>query len=283
MSADVDSGGTEAVANSDLGSDETSTLLVCTPETTRNTQFQSPGLQDREPPYKNGNKPVLIRQDCTTSRLSVAPPRPLLSSSVGIGCVESEESGTGVLVEESSVRSVPDIELHCRMNDVGSLAMVRDGSCGGSLLQRNGVASPRLRVRGSSVVSYGHLSPYVRCKCDHMREPQCRLTSFPRSVSRESMRSIGSQHVYQCTPHSAPPAVLLTTTSSSSRVIRQSSQPESSVGEFIGYLICLEMTIKLLLHWVYFTMLYATKDEDAGGGEDIVFIKVIKSSPISCR
>lgn len=247
MSTEVDSGGPETVPNPDYASDETTSLLVCMSvnsdaDSSRVSQFKSPRPQERESTFKNGNKPMLIRQDCTTSRLSVASPRPLLSSSGGIGCVSSEESGTGVVFEENNVRSVPDIELHCRMNEDGSIATPKDGGNGADFFHPNGISSPRLRVRGSSVTSYGHLSPRSRCRCDLRRESNSRLSSLARSISRESVRSIGNQQVYQCTPYSAPPAVLLTTTSSSSRVIRQSSQPETSLSKFVKYKTCIAIT-----------------------------------------
>lgn len=75
------------VVNSGYGSgDETSTLLA----------------------KGSGTKPVLTRQDCTTS-LVVSPPH-LSASGTLMG--NSDESGPGGLPEEA--RSVPDIELHCR-------------------------------------------------------------------------------------------------------------------------------------------------------------------------
>lgn len=224
MSAEVDSVAPETVANPDYAGDETASLLVRMavggmPPSGSQTQNQEKDAS----PAKNGTKPMLIRQDCTTSRLSVSP-RPLLSASGGIGYNGSEESATGVAIEESGVRSVPDLEMHCRMSEGGVSA--REGGSGGMLFHRNGASNPRLR--GSSVSSYNHLSPYSRCRCEQGREPHSRL---PRSVSRESVRSVGNQQGYQCAPHSVPPPVLLTTTPSNSRVIRQSSQPESTTGE----------------------------------------------------
>lgn len=237
MNAEIDSGGPETVPNPEYASDETTTLLVRLPagsEVDISSASQLPNQrapQERETSYKSGSKPMLIRQDCTTSRLSVSSPRPLLPSPGGIGCVGSEESAASVGMEENGVRSVPDIELHCRKNENNAFGIPREGGSG-RLFHANGVSSPRLRIRGSSVTGYGHLSPHYKSRCDCRRESHSRLSSFPRSVSRESVRSIGNQHVYQCTPYSAPPAVLLTTTSSSSRVIRQSSQPESSLGKY---------------------------------------------------
>lgn len=242
MSAEVDSVAPESVANSDYASDETASLLVrmsvatiTATDSNQVTQNQNAPSAEKEPnnSSKNGTKPVLIRQDCTTSHLSVGP-RPLLSASGGIGYGGSEESGTGIVIEENSVRSVPDIEMHCRMNDNSPVILPREGGSGGILYHPNGGANSHIRLRESSVTGYNHLSPHTRCRCEHRRESHTRLSSLPRSVSRESVRSIGNQ-VYQYSPYSAPPAVLLTTTSSSSRVIRQSSQPESSVGKSVIY------------------------------------------------
>ena len=243
MSSEIDSGGTETMLPSDYASDETTSLLVYAPikndvETSRPVSIQSSRSQQqhqqqRDKSLKNGSKPMLIRQDCMSSRLSVSSPRPLLSSMGGMVNVGSEESGTSVPMEENGVRSVPDIELHCRLNDGGSPHLLGDGS--GGLFYGNGTQSPRLRARGSSVTSYGHLNPNSQYKYDRRRESHSRLLSMPRSVSRESIRSIGNQHIYQCTPYSIAPAVLLTTTSSNCRVIRQSSQPESSLGRFLSH------------------------------------------------
>ncbi|KAG8307528.1 hypothetical protein J6590_018403 [Homalodisca vitripennis] len=86
----MSSPGQEAVANSGYNSgDETSTLLV----------------------RVNTAKPVLMRQDCTTS-LSVSPTPHLSHSAVLMG--QSDESGGMPVVLEETARSVPDIELHCR-------------------------------------------------------------------------------------------------------------------------------------------------------------------------
>lgn len=80
--------GQETVANSGYNSgDETSTLLVRVP------------------------KPVLMRQDCTTT-LTVSPTPHLSHSEVLMG--QSDESSGMPVVFEETARSVPDIELHCR-------------------------------------------------------------------------------------------------------------------------------------------------------------------------
>lgn len=79
----------EAVANSGYNSgDETSSLLVRVP-----------------------TKPVLMRQDCTTT-LAVHPNPHLSHSAVLMG--HSDESACMPVLLEETARSVPDIELHCR-------------------------------------------------------------------------------------------------------------------------------------------------------------------------
>lgn len=57
-------------------------------------------------PASNCSKPVLMRQECTTFLVSNHHPQLSVFS-------DSEEDGS-LCLEESSARSVPDIELHCR-------------------------------------------------------------------------------------------------------------------------------------------------------------------------
>ncbi|XP_052128470.1 small conductance calcium-activated potassium channel protein isoform X3 [Frankliniella occidentalis] len=137
------------------------------------------------------SKPVLIRQDCTT----------FLSGGLGYGLGGSEESATSATgcAEETATRSVPDLELHCRLTG-------QDGPCQGQVVP--------CRPRGSVSGAY-HLLPHSRCRgCDARRDSSSLLLPIPRSVSRESCGH-------------APPALLLTASPTSSRIIRQSSQPEA--------------------------------------------------------
>ncbi|KAL1117824.1 hypothetical protein AAG570_004139 [Ranatra chinensis] len=59
---------------------------------------------------QSSGKPVLMRQDCTTTL--IVSPTPHLSSSGGL-LGGSDESAGGV--EETGARSVPDLEMHCRL------------------------------------------------------------------------------------------------------------------------------------------------------------------------
>lgn len=141
-------------------------------------------------------KPVLIRQDCTTYLHS--------SGGLGYGLGGSEESATSATgcPEETAARSVPDLELHCRLTGQDGLSQGQVVPC---------------RPRGSVSGAY-HLLPHSRCRgCDARRDSSALLLPIPRSVSRESCHGHGG----------GPPALLLTASPTSSRIIRQSSQPEA--------------------------------------------------------
>ncbi|KAF7991768.1 hypothetical protein HCN44_010569 [Aphidius gifuensis] len=142
-------------------------------------------------------KPVLTRQDRATFLVT----SPQLSGS-GLG--GSEESATN---EDPSTRSVPDIELHCRL----------DGEQHQQRWSRH-LNTTLYRTRQIS-------QPYNRCRCDR-RESLAPSSAFhlARSISRESVKSN-----HQCCPCQAPPPPVLVTTSPNTRIIRQSSQPEASV------------------------------------------------------
>ncbi|KAL6955812.1 hypothetical protein U1Q18_050090, partial [Sarracenia purpurea var. burkii] len=117
-------------------------------------------------------KPVLIRQDCTTSLLSPSV-TPVLGTP-GVMGTSDESTGTNVGIEEVGVRSVPDLEMqHYRSSS----------SAGG------------IRYSTASVTSYLMPSSANRCSCERRQSH-----SLGRSASRESVRS--SQ---------PPPTVLLTT------------------------------------------------------------------------
>ncbi|XP_011297934.1 small conductance calcium-activated potassium channel protein [Fopius arisanus] len=142
-------------------------------------------------------KPVLTRQDRATYLVA----SPQLSVS-GLG--GSEESATN---EDPSTRSVPDIELHCRLD-------------GDSLQQQCTSHHPTTTLYRTRQTSH----QYNRCRCDRRDSlaPSSAL-HLARSVSRESVKS-----GYHCCPCQAPPPPVLVTTSPSARIIRQSSQPEAS-------------------------------------------------------
>ncbi|XP_050081401.1 small conductance calcium-activated potassium channel protein isoform X5 [Anopheles maculipalpis] len=168
-----------------------------------------------------GNKPILIRQDRTSTYLA----SPQLSAT-GLG--GSEESATGE-DDQHNARSVPDIELHCRLEAPAiavSASCHSDGGSGGRI-----TASDRAASTGSGTGGY-QLIPYNRCRacrnCDRRASttPMSSL-KLTRSVSKESVRS--ALHSRLTVQHSTIPPVLITSSpTSGSRIIRQSSQPEAS-------------------------------------------------------
>ncbi|XP_047506407.1 small conductance calcium-activated potassium channel protein isoform X7 [Pieris napi] len=190
---------TEAITNSGYGSsDETASLLV-----------SGPAVTVIIPNENRSVKPVLQRQDCTTHL------RPQLSGGPG-----SEESAASIRVEDGTTRSVPDIELQCRDQCERPQTLV----------------SPVAMCshRGSVTCQ---LVPHTcnRCRACERRQSTAPISSLhlARSVSRESVRSglhypcgCSSLHAVSACPVIQPPALLLPTTSN--RIIRQSSQPESS-------------------------------------------------------
>lgn len=184
----------------------------------------------------SSGKPVLMRQDRTSTYLTTSPQ---LSQNMGT----SEESN-GPLEDDSNesnqIRTVPDIELQF---DGPIIAVSK--SCPNS----EGRSAPS----GASAQHHLGGAPIViqRCRacrsCDRRASitPTASSLQMPRSVSKESVRSI--VHLSPC---SAPkqqvmiqqqqstnlakiPPVLITTspnatTTGSGRIIRQSSQPEAS-------------------------------------------------------
>lgn len=195
---------TEAITNSGYGSsDETASLLVTGPSVTVIVPQES-----------RGGKPVLQRQDCTTHL------RPQLSGGPG-----SEESGNSLRVEEATARSVPDIELQCREQQYTDRVQ--------TLVSPMATCSHRGSVTGCQLVPHIH----ARCRVCERRQSTAPMSALQlaRSVSRESVRSAlhyqcgcNTLHAVSTCPVIQPPALLLPATSSSNRIIRQSSQPESS-------------------------------------------------------
>lgn len=83
----------------------------------------TPSASGRRPsvnPAMGVGKPVLIRQDCTTYLHS--------SGGLGYGLGGSEESATSATGcnEDTATRSVPDLELHCRLTGQVSNARCTD-------------------------------------------------------------------------------------------------------------------------------------------------------------
>lgn len=197
---------TEAITNnSGYGSsDETASLLVTT----------GPAVTVIVPVENRSVKPVLQRQDCTTHL------RPQLSGGPG-----SEESAASVRIEDSTAatRSVPDIELQCRDQPADRPQ---------TLISPVATCSHRGSVTTCQLVPH----TYSRCRVCERRQSTVPTSALQlaRSVSRESVRSAlhypcgcsSSLHAVSTCPVIQPPALLLPTTST--RIIRQSSQPESS-------------------------------------------------------
>ncbi|XP_038222069.1 small conductance calcium-activated potassium channel protein isoform X8 [Zerene cesonia] len=190
---------TEAITNSGYGSsDETASLLV-----------SGPSVTVIVPNENRTVKPVLQRQDCTTHL------RPQLSGGPG-----SEESAASIRVEDGTTRSVPDIELQCRDQADRPQTLVSPiATCS---------------HRGSVTCQLVPHS-YNRCRVCERRQSTAPISALQlaRSVSRESVRSAlhypcgcSSLHAVSTCPVIQPPALLLP--ASSNRIIRQSSQPESS-------------------------------------------------------
>lgn len=191
---------TEAITNSGYGSsDETASLLVT-----------GPAVTVIVPSENRSVKPVLQRQDCTTHL------RPQLSGGPG-----SEESATSIRMEDGTARSVPDIELQCR----------EPADRPQTLVSPVATCSHRGSVTACQLLP----QPYARCRVCERRQSTAPISALQlaRSVSRESVRSAlhypcgcTSLHAVSTCPVIQPPALLLPT--SSTRIIRQSSQPESS-------------------------------------------------------
>ncbi|XP_075979781.1 small conductance calcium-activated potassium channel isoform X4 [Anticarsia gemmatalis] len=192
---------TEAITNSGYGSsDETASLLV-----------SGPSVTVIVPSENRTVKPVLQRQDCTTHL------RPQLSGGPG-----SEESAASVRIEDQAARSVPDIELQCRDPPADRPQ---------TLVSPVATCSHRGSVTACQLVP----QTYSRCRVCERRQSTAPMSALQlaRSVSRESVRSAvhypcgcSSLHAVSTCPVIQPPALLLPTTSA--RIIRQSSQPESS-------------------------------------------------------
>ncbi|XP_050497385.1 uncharacterized protein LOC126878612 [Diabrotica virgifera virgifera] len=150
--------------------DETASLLVGQPSL---TSASSPA---------NCSKPVLMRQECTTFLVSSHHPQLSVFS-------DSEEDGS-LCLEENSTRSVPDIELHCRLDVKG---------CKQNL-------SSNVPTRNRSSSNAFQLAPYTSASPRGILERRTSQTlasnlKIVRSVSRESIRSI---HHCTCPCLSAP-------------------------------------------------------------------------------
>ncbi|KAG8225986.1 hypothetical protein J437_LFUL005340 [Ladona fulva] len=154
--------------------------------------------------------------------MATLPPPTMASSHEGPVCLtigpDHEEPPEGGPQTEAA-RSVPDIELHCRRGE------------GVEAGRSSEVVGLSVDTSPSACRARSYLLPHAhsRCRCERSLMP------LARSVSRESVRS-----VHAIVPPASSvlagditlPVVLTSLTSSrdgsSTRIIRQSSQPESS-------------------------------------------------------
>lgn len=210
--------------NSGYGSsDETASLLVVSSANTiivpsSSTPRIIPKMSSINGPTSSTTKPILMRQECTSSYLI----SPNLSQTLG----GSEESGAGADDEHNQLQphagpnaiSVPDLDVQCHLE---TPIISISNTC-------------RSGHRGS--VSGYQLTPHIRCRtcrtCDR-RASTTPVSSLQlaRSVSKESVRSVMHGHLAPYTmniqPH-IPPVLITSSPNSGSRIIRQSSQPEAS-------------------------------------------------------
>lgn len=230
--------------NAGYGSaDETSSLLVIATtnnntiiatSTTTNTPHLCQATKMSSINGPTGSKPVLMRQDRTSTYLT----SPNLSQTIGY----SEESGQSNEDSENIANSITDLDIQYNRLEtpVISISNVCQGSASGS---SGGLGS------GQNSINYGHrssisgyqLTPHNRCRacrsCDR-RASTTPVSSLhlARSVSKESVRSHLTGHGFLSPSSSTsmqsqriPPPVLITGSPvSGSRIIRQSSQPEAS-------------------------------------------------------
>lgn len=213
-------------ANSGYGSsDETASLLVITTTSSIITSSATRSLQKMSsingPTTSSSSKPILTRQECTSTYLI----SPNLSQALG-GSEESGGPGDDDPQNPSNAQtsrgpnatSVPDLDVQCRLE---TPIIAISSSC-------------RSGHRGS--ISGYQLAPQQRCRTCRTCERRASTTpvsslQLARSVSKESVRSVVHGHL---TPYSIsvqphiPPVLITSSPNSGSRIIRQSSQPEAS-------------------------------------------------------
>lgn len=162
-------------------------------------------------------KPILTRQECTTSSYLISPSHTMGGSEESAG--PSEDEPRHHQQHTHNATSVPDIDIQCRI-DTPTIS-ISGSSC-------------RTGHRGS--VSGYQLTPQIRCRtcrtCDR-RASTTPVSSLQlaRSVSKDSVRSSIPGHLspYSITVQQHIPPVLITSSpNSGSRIIRHSSQPEQS-------------------------------------------------------
>lgn len=155
----------------------------------------------------SSGKPVLTRQDCTTS-LIPHHYRDLRNATNTLG--SSDDSGPPI--DGGAARSVPDIELHCRYLAVNRCQCQR---------------------RKSHCISRSVSRESVRMGCGGIGNSSGGISGVPGAPGVPG--SVGYGYGYGssgggvgCAYGLSPPPPVLLTTSPSSRIIRQSSQPEAT-------------------------------------------------------
>lgn len=161
--------------------------------------------------YSSSGKPVLTRQDCTTS-LIPHHYRDLRHATPTLG--SSDDSGPPCNDGGAAARSVPDIELHCRYLAVNRCQCQRRKShCISRSVSRESVRG------GCAVGGVGVVGGVTVCGPGGY--------GYGGGVGGIVGGGVGGGGVGSSYGLSPPPPVLLTT-SPSSRIIRQSSQPEAT-------------------------------------------------------
>ncbi|KAL4130616.1 hypothetical protein QTP88_008037 [Uroleucon formosanum] len=220
----------ETAPNCGYGSsEETASLLVKSPPpvvrsssvaaatsssvATTTTATTAPGTST------SSGKPVLTRQDCTTS-LIPHHYRDLRNATPTLG--SSDDSGPPN-DGGAAARSVPDIELHCRYLAVSRCQCLRRKShCISRSVSRESVRGGCGSVGGGVGVGAGGSGVGGMTG-----SAGCSAVGYGYGYGVGGCGSIGGGGVGSAFGLSPPPPVLLTT-SPSSRIIRQSSQPEAT-------------------------------------------------------
>lgn len=209
----------DTVANCGYGSsEETASLLVRSPPpVVRSTATTTAASSGTGGGVSSSGKPVLTRQDCTTSLIpyhyrDLRNATPTMGSSDDSGPPIDSGGGVG-----AAARSVPDIELHCRYLAVNRCQCQRRKShCISRSVSRESVrggCSAGGSVVGGGVGGVSGTSSGV---------PGGYGYGYGGGGGGGGNGGVGSTYAL-----SPPPPVLLTT-SPSSRIIRQSSQPEAT-------------------------------------------------------
>lgn len=219
----------EETTNSGYGSsDETASLLVVS---TASNPLSSPAPSPRPiqkmssingPSSSNNAKPILTRQECTSSYLASPNPSLTLGGSEESGGPCDDEHNDRQLTRiqttpNPNALSVPDLDAQCHLET--PIISISNACLNGH--------------RGS--MSGYQLTPHGRCRTCRICDRRASTTpvsslQLARSVSKESVRSVIHGHLspYSNNQQHIPPVLITSSPNSGSRIIRQSSQPEAS-------------------------------------------------------